>query len=94
MELIDFIGNAFIRLIQMIVIPLVCSAIIVGISSIGESKQLGKFGKKMLIYYSIITIAAVCIGATLVVAFQPGIGIQEYISKSTAADIQSQFATM
>ena len=94
MELIDFIGNAFIRLIQMIVIPLVCSAIIVGISSIGESKQLGKFGKKMLIYYSIITVAAVCVGATLVIAFQPGIGIQEYISKTTAADIQNQFATM
>ena len=94
MEMIDFIGNAFIRLIQMIVIPLVCSAIIVGISSIGESKQLGKFGKKMLFYYALITIAAVAIGAGLVIAFQPGIGIQEYISKATAADIQQQFATM
>lgn len=91
---IDFIGQAFIRLIQMIVIPLVCSAIIVGISSIGESKQLGKFGKKMLFYYALITIAAVAVGALLVILFQPGIGVQEYISKTTAADIQSQFATM
>ena len=42
-KVLDIIGQMFIRLIQMIVIPLVCSSIIVGISSIGDSKQLGKF---------------------------------------------------
>ena len=55
-KLLNVIGQAFIRLIQMIVIPLVCSAIVVGISSIGDSKQIGQFGKKMIIYYAIIKI--------------------------------------
>lgn len=88
-KLLNIIGQAFIRLIQMIVIPLVCSAIVVGISSIGDSKQIGKFGKKMLIYYGIITVLAVVIGAALVLAIQPGVGVREFISQTAAVDIQS-----
>ena len=88
-KLLEFIGQAFIRLIQMVVIPLVCSAIVVGISSIGDSKQIGKFGKKMLIYYGIITILAVSIGAILASVIQPGVGIQSYIEANAAAKIQN-----
>ena len=68
--LLNIVGQAFIRIIQMVVIPLVCSAIVVGISSIGDSKQIGKFGKKMIIYYGIITVLAVVIGAALVLGFK------------------------
>ena len=74
----------------MVVIPLVCSAIVVGISSIGDSKQIGKFGKRMILYYGIITILAVTIGALLVLWIKPGIGVQEYISQSSALEIQNQ----
>src|SRR5574344_2118969 len=48
-KILNVIGQAFIRLIQMVVIPLVCSAIIVGISSMGDNKQIGKFGTKMVL---------------------------------------------
>ncbi len=89
-KLLNIIGQAFIRIIQMVVIPLVCSAIVVGISSIGDSKQIGKFGKKMILYYGIITILAVIIGAMLVLAIKPGIGVQEYISQTSALEIQNQ----
>ena len=41
--LLSFIGQVFIRLIQMVVIPLVVSAIIIVITSIGDNKQHGKF---------------------------------------------------
>ena len=47
---LHFVGQVFIRLIQMVVIPLVISAIVIGITSIGDNKQLGKFGTKMIIY--------------------------------------------
>ena len=77
----------------MVVIPLVCSAIVVGISSIGDSKQIGKFGKKMIIYYGIITIAAVSIGAVLAAVIKPGIGIQNFISQTAAAEIQGHVQT-
>ncbi len=89
-DCLDVLGQFFIRLIQMIVIPLVCSAIIVGISSVGDSKQIGKFGKKMIFYYTLITVAAVSIGAALVLFFKPGVGIQEYISQASLSNIQNQ----
>ena len=43
LNFLTFIGQLFIRLIQMVVIPLVVSAIIIGITSVGDNKQLGKF---------------------------------------------------
>lgn len=92
MAVLSFIGQAFIRLIQMVVIPLVISAILIGIASIGDNKQLGKFGTKMILYYGIITVLAVTIGAVLVCAFQPGVGVQSFINSQTSADIQAQVA--
>lgn len=87
---LDFIGQMFIRLIQMVVIPLVCSAIIVGISSIGDSNQLGKFGKKMIFYYAFISFTAVTIGAVLACIFKPGLGVQSFISQASAMSAQAQ----
>lgn len=88
-KFLNVLGQAFIRVIQMIVIPLVCSAIVVGISSIGDSKQIGKFGTKMILYYGIITVMAVIIGASLVLAIKPGVGVREFISQAAALDIQN-----
>ncbi len=93
-QILNFIGGAFIRIIQMVVIPLVCSAVIVGISSIGDSKQIGKFGKRMIIYYGIITVVAVLIGCALVLIFQPGNGIQDYINQQAALEIQEQVSNV
>lgn len=89
-KVLNILGQAFIRVIQMVVIPLVCSAIVVGISSIGDSKQIGKFGKKMVLYYGIITVLAVCLGAFLVLAVKPGVGVQELITAKATEEIQSQ----
>lgn len=92
-NLLTFIGQVFIRLIQMIVIPLVVSAIIIGITSIGDNKQLGKFGAKMVVYYGIITAAAVAIGTTLALIFRPGDGAAHYIAANTASDVQASVAS-
>lgn len=91
--ILTFIGQVFIRLIQMVVIPLVVSAIIIGITSIGDNKQLGKFGTKMILYYGIITTAAVSIGAALALMFQPGIGAAHYITENAASEVQASVAT-
>ena len=88
-----FIGQLFIRLIQMVVIPLVISAIVIGITSIGDSKQLGKLGTKMVFYYAIITVAAVIIGAVLALLFKPGLGAAGFINSDIATGIQAQVAT-
>ena len=85
---LDLIGQIFLRLIQMVVIPLIFSAIIIGISSIGDNKQLGKFGGKMIFYYAIITVAAVVLGAFLATGLKPGEGVHSYISAQSQIEIQ------
>ena len=92
-NVLTFIGQVFIRLIQMVVIPLVVSAIIIGITSIGDNKQLSKFGTKMILYYGIITVAAVTIGAILALIFQPGLGAAHYITENAASEVQASVAS-
>ncbi|MDY6359247.1 MAG: dicarboxylate/amino acid:cation symporter [Cyanobacteriota bacterium] len=93
LNLLNFIGQVFIRLIQMVVIPLVVSAIIIGITSVGDNKQLGKFGAKMIIYYAIITVIAVTIGTAFSLIFKPGSGAAHYISQNAATEVQATVAT-
>lgn len=93
-KIFAFIGQAFINIIQMVVIPLVISAIVIGISSVGDNKQLAKFGKKMILFYSIITIAAVTIGALLAVVMRPGEGAKEFINPEIAQELQGLVAAM
>jgi len=90
--ILSFVGQAFIRLIQMVVIPLVISAIVIGIASIGDNKQLGKFGTKMILYYGLITLLAVTVGAILVCAFTPGVGVQSFINAESSIEIQEHVA--
>ncbi len=92
MNALTFIGQLFIRLIQMVVIPLVISAIVIGITSIGDSKQLGKLGTKMIFYYAIITTVAVALGAGLALLLKPGLGAAAYINSDVATGIQAQVA--
>ncbi len=93
-KIFTFIGQAFINIIQMVVIPLVISAIVIGISSVGDNKQLAKFGKKMILFYTIITVAAVSIGALLAVFMRPGEGAKEFINPAIAQELQGLVSTM
>lgn len=86
--ILNFIGQAFIRLIQMVIIPLIFSAIIIGISSIGDNKQLGSFGVKMIFYYTILSIAAVVIGTTMAITLHPGDGVHSFISEQSSVAAQ------
>ena len=88
-KIFSVVGQAFIGIIQMVVIPLVISAIVIGISSVGDNKQLARFGKKMIFYYALITLAAVGIGATLAVVIQPGVGAREFINPDVASELQT-----
>lgn len=91
-NILTFIGQMFIRLIQMVVIPLVVSAIIIGITSVGDNKQLSKFGSKMILYYGILTTIAVSIGTALALCVKPGTGAAHYIASNIAADVQTSVA--
>ncbi|OGH97004.1 MAG: hypothetical protein A2287_08850 [Candidatus Melainabacteria bacterium RIFOXYA12_FULL_32_12] len=91
-EVLAFVGQAFINLIQMVVIPLIVSAIIVGIASLGDNKQIGKIGTRMVLYYMIIAVIAVGIGAGLSLAFKPGKNVEATINQQQAEAVRVQVA--
>ncbi|SFS65399.1 cation:dicarboxylate symporter family transporter [Marininema halotolerans] len=69
------IGDIFIHLIKMIVIPIVISSLIVGVAGVGDNKKLGRLGLKTIIYFEIITTVALVVGLLLANVFQPGTGV-------------------
>lgn len=69
------VGNGFIRLMQMLVIPLVISSLICGTMSIGDTKTLGKVGVKTLIFYTVTTAVAISIALMLGMFIRPGSGL-------------------
>lgn len=69
------IGNGFIRLMQMLVIPLVMCSLICGAMAIGDTKTLGKVGVKTLGFYLVTTALAVAIALTVGLLVHPGLGL-------------------
>ncbi|KAB2492460.1 cation:dicarboxylate symporter family transporter [Priestia endophytica] len=69
------IGDIFLRLIKMIVIPIVVASLIVGIAGTGDSKKVGSLGVKTIAYFEIVTTFAIIIGLFLANIFQPGQGV-------------------
>ncbi|MEK4423543.1 cation:dicarboxylate symporter family transporter [Solibacillus sp. FSL K6-1523] len=69
------VGDIFLNLIKMIVVPIIISTLIVGVAGTGDMKQLGRLGGKTLIYFEVITTIAIIVGLLSVNIFQPGVGI-------------------
>ncbi len=69
----EFIGTLFLNALKMLIVPLIVSSIIVGISGVGAQGALGKMGAKTLFYYLFTSAIAILIGLTLVNIIQPGI---------------------
>jgi Na+/H+-dicarboxylate symporter len=82
------IGDVFIRLIKMIIVPLILCAVISGVSSIGETTKLGRIGLKAAVAYFVTTVFAVCIGLGTGVLLKPGQGFklpQDFSSSTVPA---------
>ncbi len=74
-ESIRWIGDLFIRLIQMVVVPLVFVTIVSGIVSMGDPKKLGTLGVKTVGIYMVTTAVAITVGLVIVFLTQPGVGV-------------------
>jgi Na+/H+-dicarboxylate symporter len=74
-ESLSWIGDTFMRLIRMVVVPLVFVTLISGVVSMGDPSKLGSLGAKTLAIYMATTLAAITIGLTLAVIMQPGAGV-------------------
>ena len=69
------LGQLFIRLIRMVVVPLVIATIIAGAAGISDTAKLGRVAIKVLLVYAITTAIAVAIGLLFANFIQPGIGL-------------------
>ncbi len=69
------LGTIYVNLIKMIMVPLVFSSLVVGISSITDMKKIGEMGVITIVYFMFTTALAVMIGLGLSSIFKPGIGV-------------------
>ena len=69
---IQFLGELFLKALFVMVVPLVISSMIVGVSSLGDIRQLGPLGTRTVLFFMITTGIAVIIGLLLVLAIHPG----------------------
>lgn len=69
------VGNGFLRLMQMLVVPLVFCSLVCGSAAIGDTKTLGKVGVKTLVFYLCTTALAVAVALSLANIIDPGMGL-------------------
>ncbi len=69
------VGNGFLRLMQMLVVPLVFCSLVCGASAIGDTKTLGKVGVKTIGFYLVTTALAITVALSVGKLMNPGIGL-------------------
>ena len=69
------LGDGFIKLVKMIIGPVIFLTVVVGIARMGDLKQVGRIGVKALIYFEVLTTAALILGLLVANGVQPGAGM-------------------
>lgn len=85
------LGDIFIRLIKMIVVPIVFSSLVVGVAGVGDIKKVGKIGGKTILYFEVVTTFAIIIGIVVANLFHPGTGIN--INELSTVSIDKYMST-
>jgi DAACS family dicarboxylate/amino acid:cation (Na+ or H+) symporter len=78
-------GKIFLRLLFMLVIPLILSALALGVSGLGDVRRLGRIGLKTLAYTVVVSTVAVLLGVGMVNLFKPGSGLSPELRQRLAA---------
>lgn len=82
------VGDIFLRMLFMMVLPLILSALALGITEVGDIRRVGRLGLKTLIFTLVISAVSVLIGITMANMFQPGSGI----SAENRATLEERYA--
>ncbi|MBP7838994.1 MAG: dicarboxylate/amino acid:cation symporter [Bacteroidales bacterium] len=86
---IAWMGEVFLRALKMIIIPLIFSSIVSGITNIGSAESIGRLGLKTIIYYISTSIFAILTGLVLVNILKPGVGADLNLSQTVDLDVNS-----
>lgn len=89
-----FLGTLFLNALKMIIVPLIVSSIIVGVSSVGNGEDVGRLGLKTLSFYALSSLLAILIGLMVVNIIKPGIEngqpVAELLALSDDTDVMLQ----
>ena len=83
------VGQVFIRLIKMIVVPLVFASLLVGTASLGDIRKLGRIGVKTITFYLLSTALAITIGLAIANLIKPGEEIPAQVKTEISRDYES-----
>lgn len=86
----DFLGTLFMNALRMIIVPLIVSSIIVGIASLGNSRDLGRLGGKTLLYYAFTSTLAILIGLVFVNVSTPGLQDGEPVGATLMLEVDQE----
>ncbi len=84
----SLVGELFIRALKMIVVPLIFSSLVCGVTNIQQGKNLGRIGGKTIIYYLSTSLLAIITGLFLVNTFKPGIGTSINLDQITKQELE------
>jgi len=85
------VGQAFLKAIMMLVVPLVFISLVNGAASMGDIKKLGRIGVKTVLFYLATTAIAISISLSLSAIFKPGVGLN--LSNSNLSEVTIKEAT-
>ena len=84
------VSNVFLRLIRTIIAPLLFGTLVAGIAHGGDMKRMGRIGAKTILYFELVTTAALFVGLTAVNLVRPGVGVAIQRTAAEAVAPQSQ----
>ena len=83
-------GDAFVRLIKMLVVPLIFTTLVAGVTAMGDPSKLGSLGGRAIALYLGTTFIAVIIGLIMGTIFQPGNGVEILADESAQSAVSSK----
>ena len=87
-------GNLFLQSLFMIIVPLVFSSLIVGISDMSNPSSVGRLSKRLFVFYAASTLIAIFIGQIFMGTMQPGRGIPKEKAEQVALNMQDKMSSM
>ena len=81
------LGDAFIKLIKMLIAPIIFTTVVTGIAGMGDLKKIGRVGLKALVYFEVVSTLALIIGLLVVNWIQPGVGLNAVTTGADAAAV-------
>lgn len=83
------LGDGFIKLVKMIIGPVIFLTVVVGIAKMGNLRQVGRIGVKALIYFEVLTTAALILGLLVANGVKPGAGMHIDPAKLDASSVEA-----